>query len=202
MMPLQLAAQDDDVIIIADFESSTFAGWTRRSTGSGDWYIYTDGETPPNPHQSDPNAPFQVPDPPQGEFAAVTDMDAGGTRIMSYDLVLDAPYTLHLTVFYENFWSSFHTPETLSFDSDESNQQFRIDIIDPAASLDTMAEGEVLANIFRTEEGDPNHLDPTEVTFDLSPWEGQTVQLRLAQADNRFALRSGVDNIRLSPAGR
>jgi len=43
--------------------------------------------------------------------------------------------------------------------------------------------------------GDPSRLQPTEVTFDLSPWQGQTVRLRLATADNQGPLRAGADNI-------
>ena len=195
---LAMAQNEPESIVISDFESSTFSGWTRRSIGSGDWYIYMDGETPPNPHQSDPNAPFEVPDPPQGEFAAVTDMDSAGSRLIYKDIVLDGPYTLHLIVFYVNHYTRFYTPDTLSSDG-VANQQYRIDIIKPEAPMDTMAEDEVLASVFRTEVGDPNHLDPTEVTFDLSPWDGQTVRLRLVAVDNQFALRAGVDEIRLEP---
>lgn len=35
-----------------------------------------------------------------------------------------------------------------------------------------------------------------QVVVDLSPWEGQTVRLRFAVADNLGPLRAGVDKIR------
>jgi hypothetical protein len=34
------------------------------------------------------------------------------------------------------------------------------------------------------------------VTFDLTPWAGQTVRLRLTSADNQGPLRAGVDDIK------
>ena len=53
-----------------------------------------------------------------------------------------------------------------------------------------------MANIFQGLPGDPSRRQPTEVMFDLSPWNGQTVRLRLAVAENQAPLRAGVDNIR------
>ena len=60
----------------------------------------------------------------------------------------------------------------------------------------------MLANIFRTSPGDPDRLEPTAITFDLSPWEGQRVRIRLVNVDNRGPLRAGVDDIRLEPIER
>ena len=37
---------------------------------------------------------------------------------------------------------------------------------------------------------------PTDVTVDLSRWEGQTIRLRFAVGENLAPLRAGVDNIR------
>jgi hypothetical protein len=54
----------------------------------------------------------------------------------------------------------------------------------------------VLATVFQARPTDPPRLQPTEVTFDLSPWAGQTIRLRFASADNQGPLRAGVDNIR------
>jgi len=61
---------------------------------AGAWFAYSDGQVAPDPAQSDPNAPFFVPDPPQGEFAAVTEMNGHGTRILYRDVSLEGRSTL------------------------------------------------------------------------------------------------------------
>ena len=61
---------------------------------------------------------------------------------------------------------------------------------------------ELLATIFQGRPGDPSRQQPTQVTFDLSPWAGQTVRLRLASADNQGPLRAGVDDIRFERIGQ
>jgi hypothetical protein len=186
--------------VMDDFESGALAGWQAVGSGSGAWFVYSDGQEAPDPAQSDPNAPFFVPDPPQGGFAAVTDMNGPGTRILYRDVGLDGRSTLHLTVFYEGS-APFSTPDTLAYESPEPNQQFRIDLIDPTAPIDSVADGDVLINVFHTSPADPTSLAPTAVSVDVSPWAGQTVRLRLAQSDNQGPLRAGVDNIRFEPIG-
>jgi CubicO group peptidase (beta-lactamase class C family) len=196
----QAADDRPKTIVMDDFESGALAGWQAVGSGSGAWFAYSDGQVPPDPAQSDPNAPFLVPDPPQGAFAAVTDMNGAGTRILYRDVSLEGRSTLQLTVFYEGS-ARFSTPDTLAYDSPEPNQQFRIDLIDPSAPIDSVADGDVLVNVFRTSPGDPISLTPTAVDLDLSAWAGQTVRLRLAQTDNQGPLRAGVDNIRFEPMG-
>jgi hypothetical protein len=188
-------------IVIDDFESGTLAGWKIERSGAGGWFVYTNGKTPPNPPESDPNFPFAVPDAPQGKFAAVTDMNGPGRRILYRDVKLDGRYTLRLTVFYVNA-GPLSSPNTLDYEGADENQQFRIDIVAPSAPVDSLAAPHVLANVFRTSPGDADRREPAAVTVDLSKWEGQTVRLRLAGVDNRGPLRAGVDDIRLEPAGK
>jgi CubicO group peptidase (beta-lactamase class C family) len=187
-------------IVMDDFESGALDGWQAVSSGSGAWFAYSDGQVAPDPAQSDPNAPFFVPDPPHGGFAAVTDMNGPGTRILYRDVSLEGRSTLHLTVFYVGK-APFSTPDTLAYDSPEPNQQFRIDLIDPTAPIDSVAEGDVLVNVFRTSPADPISLKPTAVNLDLSAWAGETVRLRLVETDNQGPLRAGVDNIGFEPIG-
>jgi hypothetical protein len=201
-VPLPAArSQQPKAIVIDDFESGTLAGWKIERSGAGGWFVYTNGKTPPNPSESDPNIPFAVPDAPQGKFAAVTDMNGPGRRILYRDVKLDGRYTLRLTVFYVNA-GPLSSPDTLDFESTGENQQYRIDIVAPSAPVDSLAAAHVLANVFRTSPGDADRRQPSAVTVDLSKWEGQTVRLRLASVDNRGPLRAGVDDIRLEPAGR
>ncbi|MCA1678851.1 MAG: hypothetical protein LC777_07860 [Actinobacteria bacterium] len=179
-----------------NFERGDLSGWHTRSRGSGAWYAYSDGTTAPNPQQTDPNVAFNVPDPPQGRYAAVTDMNAPGTRILYRDVKLDAPTTLKFTVFYDNA-GEFSSPASLEFDGCQANQQFRVELLDPVARSDTTTATDVLATIFKTAPGDPSKLAPKTVTFDLSQWAGQRVRIRFAQVDNRGPLRAGIDDVRL-----
>jgi CubicO group peptidase (beta-lactamase class C family) len=187
-------------MVMDDFDSGAITNWQAVSGGSGGWFVYADGHRAPDPAQSDPNVPFDVPDPPQGKFAAVTDMNGPGTRILYRDLRLEGRFTLQATVFYAGT-APFSSPASLAHDTPEPNQQFRIDLVRPAAPIDSVAKSDVLANVFGTSPGDPARRQPTEVSMDVSAWAGQTVRLRLATADNQGPLRVGVDNIRFERIG-
>ena len=187
-------------IVVEDFESGAIKGWQAVGGGSGGWFVYADGHKAPDPAQSDPNAPFDVPDPPQGRFAAVTDVNGPGTRILYRDLRLEGRFSLQLSVFYAGT-GPFSSPATLAYDTPEANQQFRIDLLRPSAPIDSVAKGDVLVNVFHTSPGDPARRQPTEAHMDVSAWAGQTVRLRLATTDNQGPLRVGVDNIRFQRIG-
>jgi D-alanyl-D-alanine carboxypeptidase len=188
-------------IVMDDFESGAISAWQAVGSGAGGWFVYADGHKPPDPAHSDPNVPFDVPDPPQGKFAAVTDMNGPGTRILYRGLRLDGRFTLRLTVFYAGT-AAFSSPATLAHDIPEANQQFRIDLVARSAPIDSVAKGDVLASVFATSPGDPLRRQPTDVRVDVSAWAGQPVRLRLAGINNRGPLRVGVDNIRFQPIGR
>jgi D-alanyl-D-alanine carboxypeptidase len=187
-------------MVMDDFESGAITNWQAVGGGSGGWFVYSNGHKAPDPAQSDPNAPFDVPDPPQGRFAAVTDMNGPGTRILYRDLRLEGRFTLQMSVFYAGA-GPFSSPATLAYDTPKPNQQFRIDLVRPSAPIDSVAKGDVLVNLFHTAPGDPVRRQPTEVRVDVSAWAGQTVRLRLAGTDNQGPLRAGVDNIRLRRIG-
>jgi D-alanyl-D-alanine carboxypeptidase len=184
--------------VVEDFESGAITGWQAVGGGSGGWLVYADGHKPPDPARSDPDVPFAVPDPPQGRFAAVTDMNGPGTRILYRDLRLEGRFTLQASVFYAGT-GPFSSPATLAYDAPVANQQFRIDLVRPSAPIDSVAEGDVLVNVFGTSPGDPARRQPTEVSADVSGWAGQAVRLRLASTDNQGPLRVGVDNLRFQP---
>jgi D-alanyl-D-alanine carboxypeptidase len=189
------------MIVMEDFESGAITNWQAVGGGSGGWFVYSNGHKPPDPAQSDPNVPFDVPDPPQGRFAAVTDMNGPGTRILYRDLRLEGRFTLQATVFYVGA-GPFSSPATLAYDTPEANQQFRIDLVRPSAPIDSVAKSDVLVNVFHTSPADPARRQPTEARVDVSALAGQTVRLRLATTDNQGPLRVGVDNIRFEPTGR
>ena len=187
-------------IVVDDFESGAITNWQAVGGGSGGWFVYSDGHKAPDPAQSDPNVPFDVPDPPQGRFAAVTDMNGPGTRILYRDLRLEGRFSLQLSVFYAGT-GPLSSPASLAHDTPEANQQFRIDLLRPSAPIDSVAKSDVLVNVFHTSPGDPARRPPTEARLDVSAWAGQTVRLRLATTDNQGPLRVGVDNIRFRRTG-
>jgi hypothetical protein len=184
-----------------NFEKGDFTGWRMSSRGSGAWYVYADGTRPPDPADSDPNVPFAVPQPPEGRFAAVTDMSAPGTRILYRDVKLNGRFTLSVTLFYDNAAGRFTSTPSLDYELRNADQQIRVDLVDPAAPLDSVASKHVFGTIFRTAPGDPSKLAPRTVTFDLSRWAGKKVRLRFAQVDNRGPLRAGVDDVKLQRIG-
>jgi CubicO group peptidase (beta-lactamase class C family) len=186
--------------VMDDFESGGLTGWRAVGGGSGGWFVYTNGSKAPDPARSDPNVPFDVPDPPQGRFAAVSDTNGPGTRILYRDVRLDGRFRLHLTVFHAGV-GGLSSPQSLAYDESEANEQFRIDLVPPSAPIDSVAQGDVLAHIFATSPEDPDRREPSIVSVDVSRWAGRTVRLRLAVTDNRGPLRAGVDDIRFEPIG-
>ena len=128
------------MFVMDDFESGALTGWRAVGGGSGGWFVYSNGSKAPDPAQSDPNVPFDLPDPPQGKFAAVTDTNGPGTRILYRDVKLDGRFMLHLSVFYAGV-CGFSSPQSLAYDEPGANQQFRIDLVAPSAPIDSVAHG-------------------------------------------------------------
>jgi D-alanyl-D-alanine carboxypeptidase len=194
--------------IVDDFESGALTGWTIDRRGSGSWFVYENGRQAPDPRQSDPFQPFNMPNPPQGKFAAVSDTSGPSMRLMYRDLKLEGSNQLEMLVFYRNgpdglsgYSNRFIAPKTLGIDGGPS-QQFRIDLLSTSAAADSMSDNDILATIFATEPGAAPHRAPSPISFDLSRWSGQTVRLRIAAVDNQGPLRAGVDDIRLLPVQR
>jgi D-alanyl-D-alanine carboxypeptidase len=201
-----LAARDDGsrtgerAFVVDDFESGSIADWQAVSSGAGGWFVYSDGQTPPDPARTDPYVPFNVPDPREGKFALVTDMNGAGTRILYRDIRLDGRLSLQAIVFYATS-APFSSPGTLAHDAREPNQQFRIDLVRPSAPIDSLAKDDVLVSLVRTSPHDLPATQPIHMSVDVSRWAGETVRLRLAVTDNQGPLRVTVDNIRLVPIG-
>jgi hypothetical protein len=178
-----------------DFETGTLAGWTVVNSGSGGWFNYT-GTSSPLSH-------FTIPAPPQGSHAAISDQFGPGSHLLYQDIALEPGYihTLSFTYYLNNRASAFFSPATLSPFSGP-NQQYRIDVLNPAAPADSVAPADVLLPIFATKPGDPLALAPTATTADLTPFAGTTVRLRFAEVDNELFFQAGVDAVTLylSPA--
>lgn len=96
-------------------------------------------------------------------------------------------------------------PDSLFAESmTKENQQFRVDVVKPNAPIESLSPNDILATVFATTEaenpvaegGKPTaepELTPKRFSLDLSPYAGQTVQLRPAVAVTNSQLLAGVD---------
>jgi len=189
------AAATAATVVNGDFETGNLTGWTQvnNAPGSptGEWISYS-------------GSLFggAVPAPPAGNYAAVTIQSGPGAHILYQDVPLEPFYShqLSLLAYYDsNNVLVTPQPNTLSPGSGEGgppeNQQYRIDVMKPTASIESVEPGDTLATVFATRTGDPTRLAPTVFTADLSPFAGQTVRLRLAEVDNIGELNAGVDSV-------
>ncbi len=185
-------ARADAQIVNGGFETGDFTGWNVANpcnlVPASNWFVYSGTNAPLT------GAPISAP--PEGNFAATSDQRGPGTHILTQDLVLQPgrAYRLSFSVYYENRVNFFPTPDTLSCTA-APNQQYRVDLITTTAPIDSVAPGDVLANLFRTNVGDPPSLPPTLITADLSAFAGQTVRLRFVQVDNIALFQASVDNV-------
>ena len=182
-------------IVLDDFESGDLADWQVIDSGTGHWFVYEDGAFSPDPLHAAVMARFRVPDPPHGTHALTSDSIGPGTHVLYRDIRLDGRLSLRAWTYYVTNGDPFSEPANLSHDAPAPVQQFRIDVMDPAAPIDSVADGDVLVNLFRTGPQNLSRLAPAEVSEDLSPWAGRAVRIRIAKVDNRGPLRAGVDDL-------
>jgi hypothetical protein len=179
------------------FEAGGLGGWKaeKQRGGTGNWFAYG-GTT--GPKSGEPVAA-----PPAGDFAATSDQTGPGSQVLYRNVELKPRmrHTLSFQLYYQNTAASFATPNTLSFKAGD-NQQYRVDVVRPSAGPFSVKPDDVLATVFRTEEGDPNALAPTPMTYDLTPFAGRTVRLRFAEVDNMGSFRASVDAVRVSSTSR
>lgn len=177
-------------VVNGGFETGTFNGWTvlNQANGSGNWFVYS-GTT-------SPLSASTLPSPPQGTYAATSDQTGPGSHVLYQDVALEpgAAHVLSFILYYNNQNGAFFTPATLDY-TVNPNQQYRVDIMRPAASPFSVAPADVLLPVFRTNVGAPASLAPTTLTADLSAFAGMTVRIRFAEVDNQFYFQAGVDAV-------
>jgi hypothetical protein len=175
------------------FEAGNLSRWQVDDLGSGPedtWYAYSG--------TSSPASDFDLPAPPQGTFAAITDQGGSGAHILHRTRKLRKGYThkLKLWVFYENRADEFASPDTLD-PGTSPNQQYRIDVLKRHAAIDSVDSSDILKRVLRTEPGDPLSQPPKKVTVNLTRFAGKRVQLRFAEVDTEFFFNAGVDGVEL-----
>lgn len=192
------AASADELIVNGGFDqnatlaSSTFPGWTVISHGSGSWYEQKG--TAPVPATLGCAKDLPVAEPPSG-FAAMTLSVNSGMHILYQDVAIPAGVRAILSfdlLLKSNAVFITPSPDTINY-LIRPNQQFRADLIDPAASPET---DQVLANLYRTHTADPMQTDGyIHLVYDISPFAGRTVRLRFVEVDTVDCFSAGLDNV-------
>lgn len=187
------------IVVNGDFESGTLDGWSQLNgpqfTPAGVWFAY-DSETPPL------GGLKALQPPPQGKYAATAGQTYIAWDALYQDVALE-PFLEHRLSLLAYYTSSnpLVTPgeESIAAGLDPANpvtnMQYRIDVVKPAAELDSTEPEDVLATAMATETGDPQTLEATAFEADLTPFAGQTVRLRVARAANNGYLNAGVDAV-------
>jgi hypothetical protein len=192
-------------VVNGDFEAGDLSGWdVHRVTQAGNWFAYRESSDhkvskEPIAEQRGKRLPFE---PPQGRYAATSDEIMPDTMILSQDIAL-APgfnHRLSLLAFYGSAVPiAVPAPDTLAVGDDQlggqANQQLRIDVVKPGAPIESLDPADVLTTVFRTRPGDPQSMAPTWIAADLSPFAGQTVRLRIANAVHEELFTAGIDAV-------
>lgn len=181
------------------FETGTFASWTVVDVAGGDtvgFRVISDTLTPVSSHV--------VLAPPESTHAAISDQDGPGTHLLYQDVSLPEgrTATFRATIYLVNIGADYVIAPTagLAHDGGENNQQFRVDVMNPAAPLTDVGTG-VLLNVYRTDPGDLAQSGYVQLTADLTPYAGQTVRIRFAEVDNMGYLHAGVDAVDVEVSG-
>ncbi|MDX6689700.1 MAG: hypothetical protein QOG15_1157 [Solirubrobacteraceae bacterium] len=186
-------------LVNGGFESGDLTGWTTSETSAGSslWTVYSGAGPLPLSGNTVPGAI-------EGTYAAVTDQTNASTQILYQDVTLEPgiKHRLNFVVYYESQAPiAIPSPDTLDWTVAANNQQYRVDIMDPTAAVDSVAAGDVLAPVFQTQPASPLALPPTAQAFDLSPFAGQTVRIRFAAVSNSFYLQAHVDAVSITSDG-
>jgi hypothetical protein len=202
-------------VVNGGFESGTLNGWNvYQANPFGDWFAYQGIETPigANRKKQSQGRDLPVQPPPQGTYAAVTDEIEPDTLILYQDVALEPghDYQLSLVAYYDSYEPiALPIPNTLSVADEalrlpngdfQENQQFRIDVMRPDAPLESLDPTDILRTVFATKAGDRPTMAPKNLTANLSPFAGQTVRLRIANAVTEEVFNAGVDAVSISSA--
>lgn len=189
-LTLGVARADAATVVNGDFETGTLSGWSVDEEGAGEWIAYS-GTTNPVGAEAPP-----LTLPPQGNFAASVVQGSPGTHILYQDVLIGTGQELLTLYAYYNSDAPLVTPPSGTLDAGgEPNQQYRIDVMDPTAPIDSVDPEDILEPVFATETGDPEFMAPKVFSVDLSRFAGQTVRLRMAEVDNESFFVAGADAV-------
>jgi hypothetical protein len=191
------AAAGAELVVNGSFEqngganTNVLTGWTvtDQAGGSGSFFAQT-GTTNPTGF----SCTATVPAPPGGTFSAMTAQSDPGSHILSQVITIPPASAAQFSArVYQNSGAPFATPASLDYNV-SPNQQARIDIMTTASPLTDMGAG-ILRNVYQTKIGDPVVSGYNLIAADLSAFAGQTVRLRIVEADNQGCFSFGVDTV-------
>ncbi len=184
-------------VVNGSFETGTLEGWhLYQSNEKVAWEVEEEMEG-------------LLPAPLDGKYLAASIQEAPGTTILYQDIALEpaATHALQMTLVYGSE-VPIAIPQSQSLFVGATapvNQQFRVDVMKPTAPIESLAPGDVLGTVFATsesenEEGEASspEMEPKRFSFDLTPFAGQTVRLRLAVAVTNGPLFAGVDRVSIT----
>ncbi len=178
-------------ILNGNFETCDLAGWgIYRAGNTAGWFAYSGTTSPQSGHPIYP--------PQEGLCAATSDQTGANVQILYQDITLDGNYELSMTLYTHNWAPAYYSPQSLCYNCGFPNQQYRVDIMLPGADLLSVDPADILYTVFQTMPGDPSDIPPAPYNVDLTPWAGQTVRLRFAEADNALWFNGSVDDIKLT----
>lgn len=187
------------LLLNGGFESG-MSSWTRaEQLGSDGTFFHLSGT-------SSPANGVPVPAPPAGTFAAMSEGQGPGSRVLYQDFLVPLGVTagtvsFQLFIDNDSLATDFFVPvsPTLDFATLALNQQARVDIMTASADPFSVAGADVLLNLFQTNPGDAMTSGYSLVSADISALlvanAGQTLRLRFTAVDNVAPLRVGVDAV-------
>jgi opacity protein-like surface antigen len=186
-----------------NFERGNLSGWQKDFSEGSAWFIY-DGPFSPL------TGPIgTVPAPPQGEFGAISDQGNPSRMILSQvvDLKPGKKHKLKFQLAYNNentgiarrgIFPGFRTPKNFRFGKGAApNQQFRMDVMKPGASIKSLKKNQVLDRVYRTDRGDPNNRGYRAIRANLTEFAGDKVRLRFAVVVTEAPLNVGIDAVKI-----
>lgn len=187
---------DAELITNGDFETGDFTGWDVSQAGGSSVLVAADpGDATLGPS-------------PTSDFYAFAG-NQGGPSQNIFTQTFAVPTGLTGLVFSFDYASDnfagvgFVNPssDTLSF-TGPANQQFRVEILTGTAAFDTVNPADIVFTAIRTVPGSTDPQPWTSFSQDIfgvvSPFQGQNLQVRFAQADNQGPFDIGFDNVSLA----
>ncbi|MEO0396537.1 MAG: PEP-CTERM sorting domain-containing protein [Cyanobacteria bacterium P01_A01_bin.137] len=174
-------------------------GWTviNQPGANGNWFHTTGGRA-----RLGPRGGLSILAPNEGTGYAHTAQTDPTSQVLFQDIVLEADTTHFLSFdWYTQDWArSFFDAGTMDYNPVNPNQHFRVDLVstdfDDWFGPDSSAD--ILANILAP-VAEPAPVNSwNSLTFDLTPWSGESVRLAFRQVDNQYFFNAGVDNVIIS----
>lgn len=191
-----LSATSNAQLINADFETGDLTGWQTLVEGSAIPVSIESGTVTTEAGTINPS--------PDGSYMVFTSQSGPGRSFLWQEftptIAVLSPYNVYFDIAINNGATAYYTPDPMSLDyTGDPNQQARIDILKPGASITTVDPNDIIVELFQTQPGDPLIQDWQRVTKDVSseiaPYVGQALTLRLVQVDNELYFNLALDNV-------